>query len=41
MSDADVFDELMIGDEINFKIGFNREGPTAVDVRMGRTPGSG
>ncbi|KXV52595.1 hypothetical protein AD944_00720 [Acetobacter tropicalis] len=36
MSDADVFDELMIGDEVNFKIRFNRQGPTAVDMQMGR-----
>lgn len=37
MSDADVFDELMIGDEVNFRIRFNRQGPTAVDMQMGRT----
>ncbi len=36
MSDADIFDDLMIGDEINFRIRFNRQGPTAVDVRLGR-----
>jgi len=36
MSDADVFDELMIGDEVNFKIRFNRQGPTAVDMQLGR-----
>lgn len=36
MSDADVFDDLMIGDEVNFRIRFNRQGPTAVDVKMGR-----
>ncbi len=36
MSSADVFDDLMIGDEVNFRIRFNREGPTAVDVKLGR-----
>ncbi|WP_187335781.1 SIR2 family NAD-dependent protein deacylase [Novosphingopyxis iocasae] len=36
MSDADTFDDLMIGDEINFRIRFNRQGPTAVDMRLGR-----
>jgi tetratricopeptide (TPR) repeat protein len=39
ISDADVFDDLMIGDEVNFRIRFNRQGPTAVDVRMGRATG--
>ncbi len=37
MSDPDAFDDLTIGDEINFKIRFNRQGPTAVDIHLGRT----
>lgn len=28
-------------DEVNFRIRFNRQGPTAVDVKMGRTTGPG
>lgn len=36
MSDHDIFDELEIGGEVNFRIRFNRQGPTAVDVKPGR-----
>jgi cold shock CspA family protein len=35
-SEADTFDELEIGQEVNFRIRFNREGPTAVDIKSGR-----
>lgn len=35
-ADPDVFDELSIGQEINFRIRFNREGPMAVDIKLGR-----
>jgi cold shock CspA family protein len=37
-SEADIFDELDIGQEVNFRIRFNREGPTAVDIKAGRLP---
>ena len=30
--DPDVLDELTIGQEVNFRIRFNRGGPTAVDL---------
>jgi len=36
MSNADLFDDLMIGDEVVFRIRFNREGPTAIEMRQGR-----
>lgn len=32
-SDADEFDELSPGDEVNFIVGFNRQGPVALDVK--------
>ncbi len=35
-SNPDVFDELSIGEEVNFRIRFNREGPMAIDVKLGR-----
>ena len=35
-SDPDVIDELAIGQEVNFRIRFNREGPMAVDIKPGR-----
>jgi cold shock CspA family protein len=35
-SEADTFDELEFGQEVNFRIRFNREGPTAVDIKLGR-----
>lgn len=37
MSNQDVFDDLMIGDDVHFRIRFNRAGPTAVDIRPGRS----
>jgi tetratricopeptide (TPR) repeat protein len=37
-SNPDVFDELAIGQEVNFRIRFNREGPNAVDIKCGRLP---
>jgi len=33
---SEVLEELSIGKEVNFRVRFNREGPTAVDVQMGR-----
>jgi cold shock CspA family protein len=36
LSDPDIFDELGVGEEVNFKLRFNREGPTAVAIRCGR-----
>ncbi len=38
MSNTEIFDDLTIGDDIHFRIRFNREGPTAVDVKLGRSP---
>lgn len=35
-SDADVYDELSIGQEVNFRIRFNRSGPMAIDIQAGR-----
>lgn len=37
MSNTDIFDDLMIGDKVNFSVRFNREGPTAVNVKSGRS----
>jgi cold shock CspA family protein len=37
-SNADVFDELAIGQEVNFRLRFNREGPMAIDIKPGRIP---
>ena len=37
MSNTDIFDDLMIGDEVSFRIRFNREGPTAVEIALGRS----
>jgi cold shock CspA family protein len=35
--DSDVRSELSIGSDVNFRIRFNRAGPCAVDVRLGRS----
>ncbi|MUO79702.1 hypothetical protein GOZ78_17815 [Agrobacterium vitis] len=35
-SDPDVFDELSVGSQINFRLRFNREGPVAVEIKTGR-----
>lgn len=38
-SNPDVFDELAIGQEVNFKVRFNRQGPMAIDLQPGRSRG--
>jgi hypothetical protein len=35
-SDPDIFDEFSIGQEINFRVRFNRAGPMGIDIRPGR-----
>jgi hypothetical protein len=35
-SDPDIMDDLSIGQDVNFRIRFNRAGATAVDVQFGR-----
>ena len=35
--DPDVFEDISIGREVNFRIRFNRGGPTAVDLVLGRS----
>jgi len=37
-SNPDIMDDLSIGQEVNFRIRFNREGATAVDLQLGRLP---
>jgi cold shock CspA family protein len=37
-SNPDIFDDLDIGQEVNFRIRFNREGPMAIDIQLGRLP---
>ncbi|WP_160328022.1 tetratricopeptide repeat protein [Sphingopyxis sp. H115] len=36
MSDVDSFDDLSIGEEVTFRLRFNRSRPTAVDIQPGR-----
>jgi cold shock CspA family protein len=35
--DPDVLSELSVGSSVNFKIRFNRAGPVAVDIKLGRS----
>jgi len=35
--DPDVLSELLFGSDVNFRIRFNRAGPVAVDLKLGRT----
>jgi hypothetical protein len=36
LTDGKVWDELQANNEVNFKIRFNRAGPIALDLRLGR-----
>ena len=36
--DPEVMAELSYGRDVNFKIRFNRAGPVAIDLKMGRLP---
>jgi cold shock CspA family protein len=40
-SSLDIVDDLSVGQEVNFKMRFNRRGATAVDVKLGRYGATG
>jgi SIR2-like domain/Tetratricopeptide repeat/'Cold-shock' DNA-binding domain len=37
--DPDILSEISVGQDLNFRLRFNRAGPTAVDLRLGRADG--
>jgi tetratricopeptide (TPR) repeat protein len=41
LTDGGVWDELQANNEVNFRIRFNRAGPVAIDLRMGRVNSGG
>jgi tetratricopeptide (TPR) repeat protein len=41
LTDGGVWDELQANNEVNFRVRFNRAGPVAIDLRMGRVSAGG